>query len=950
MSGNVGINTGNASGESGRNLEVLEAKPKIKPYEISGYRAPISVDARPMGKGKTREASKHLISQEDRSNPLFYFPRKCQEENLEKYPIMTVNYYVAPNTTVKNSVFSKIKGEKNIIKGKDSRFFLDLKNSNKEKPIDKVYRKVHAGGPPVCSAVFGKNTLMYVLYAERLFNQIGVDRVSRLYLDDVIPGLNIVAIPITKIVDGKEVTGRYEGVDEWYLKAAPSFLLDIEERGISADALREEQVYWIKELASASVRFLLRWPEPIYLTKMGFGPYVWPKERLKRMLLHGEDLYIASEEEYYAFVQLMEWLVGAPNFFISTPNKPKASRSLSSVLEENSEFLLREAAKIELMVLALQGTEWARKVMQELSQGKTVKLSDIQTNVVLAHVFSSAGIQVNILNGTSLIEGGGFVHHDRKGILITAVEDPESGRFESWHVKQIISYNDRSLEQDPEGGREDVRITLDGQTSFPTIEEGAREFMARTGLNLYEIRMSLEDSTVAPIMSIKNIYIPKPRGRFTNLVYRDLDRKLKGKESPRSFSWFSKRVRGAGSQTLVRNLHIIARTIRLQDDYEIVRPISHMEDMLEQVAGTGEGTGIYLGVYATVMMAELLRRYAKDPESTRIVIDPKILSLISKVPAYWIGNSEIEKDYQLISKYLPGTIAQANRGRSDRIVYGKRAHVIWITAVDPLYERSEFRWFVGLSEINQTLGRFVHRGEASAKEIDLVYLGGGKSDFSFKAIASLIDHLLYAEVDEEKVPVYATDGINRKKILVRLCGHTLSDLYEAEYQRRRKEWREKAEPEQLISDEEWAYVEKRMKEVEEAGGRPVDIILAAFEAMSEIDAKQPLISEEWYKPGFDHEVADRARRVELKRALEPRSWEEVERERKMIKEMEARRERRYIESIKIYLEEEYNLSTSLNDKNKLKELIYHLEEYGKVPNELRRYVWDSDGREENPYL
>ncbi|WP_448590754.1 hypothetical protein, partial [Thermoflexus hugenholtzii] len=788
--------------------EIYEAREKLKPFEISGYRATISIDARPTGKGKTREASKHLVSEEDRSNPLFYLPRRCKEENLDKYPIMTVNYYIAPNTTVKNNVFSKIKGEKNIIKGKDSRFFLDLRNSNKEKPIDRVYRKVHAGGPPVCAAVFGKNTLMYVLYAERVLNQIGVDRVSRLYMDDVIPGLNVVAIPITRTKDGKEEVGRHEGIDKYYLNAAPRFLLDIEEKGICSDALREEQIYWIKELGSAAVRFLLRWPEPIYITKLGFKPYVWPLERLRKMLLFGDDLYIASEEEYYAYVSFLEWVTGAPNFFIATPNKPKASRSLSSVLEENSEALLKEAIKIELLLLAIEGVEWARKVIKELSEGKTVKLSDLQTNVVLAHVFSSAGIQVNILNGTSLIEGGGFIHHDQKGILVTAVED-ENGRFLSWHIKQIISYNDRRLEQDPEGGREDVRITLDGETSFPTIEEGAREVMRRTGLNIYEIRMSLEDSTVAPLTSIKNIYIPKPRGRFTNIVYRDLDRKIRGKDNPHSFHWFIKKARGAGSQTLVRNLHIIARTIRIQDDYEIIRPISYMEDMLEQIAGTGEGTGIYLGVYATVMVAELLRRYAKDPESTRIVIDPKILSLISKVPSYWVGNEEIERDYQLISKYLPGTIAQANRGRSDRIVYGKKAHVIWLTAVDPLYERSEFKWFVGLSEINQTLGRFVHRGEASAKELDLVYLGGGKSDFTYKAITSLLDHLIYAEVDEEKIPVYATDGLNRKKYLYRLCGHTMTDLFEAEYQRRREEWRKNAAPEQLISDEEWAYVEKK---------------------------------------------------------------------------------------------------------------------------------------------
>jgi hypothetical protein len=929
---------------------VFTSKEVLKPFTVSGYRAPIRVDARPMGKGKTREASKRLTSQEDPSNPLFYMPRKCKEENLEKYPILTVNYYIAPNTSVKNRVFSEIKKRKDIIKGKDSRFFLDLRNSNKEKPIDKVYRKVHAGGPPVAAAVFGKNTLMYVLYAERYFNEIGVDRVSRLYMDDVIPGMSMVAIPITRLEGGREVARRIKEIDEYYLQKAPTFLLDIEQKGISCDALREDQIAYIKELGSAAIRFLLYWPDPIYLTKMGLNPYVWPQERLRKMLLFGDDLYIASDSEYYAFVFFLEWLTGAPNFFIATPNKPKASRSLSSVLEENSEALLKEAAKIELLLLALQGTEWARKVVKDLSEGKTVRLSDLQTNIVLAHVFSAAGIEVNVLNGTSLMEGGGFIHHDKKGILIRAVED-DKGRFEGWNIKQIISYNDQTLEVDPEGGREDVRVTLDGETGFPTIEMGAREYMERTGLNIYEIRMSLDDSTIAPIASIKNIYIPRPRTRFTNLVYRDLDRKLRGKDKPKDFTWFIKRARGAGSQTLVRNLHIISRTLRFYDDYEIVHPISHMEDMLEQVAGTGEEVGTYLGVYATVMMAELLRRYAKEPEITRIVVDPKILSLVSKAPSYWMGNREIEKDYQLISSYLPGTIAQANRGRSDRIVYGDRAHVLWLTAVDPLYERSpEFKWFVGLSEINQTLGRFVHRGEASAKELDLVFLGAGRSNFTYKAIVSLLDHIVYAEVEEDKIPVYATDGLNRRKALVRLCGHTLGDLYEAEVAKRRGEWRDKAAPEQLISDDEWAYVEARMREVEASGGRPVDIVLAAFEAMSEIDARKPLISDEWYQPGFDEMVAEKAKKVELKRALEPRSLEEIERERKRIKEMEARRERKYIESVKIYLEEEYNLSTSINNKDQLKELLYHIEEYGRVPDKFRRYVWDSDGREENPYL
>jgi hypothetical protein len=244
----------------------------------------------------------------------------------------------------------------------------------------------------------------------------------------------------------------------------------------------------------------------------------------------------------------------------------------------------------------------------------------------------------------------------------------------------------------------------------------------------------------------------------------------------------------------------------------------------------------------------------------------------------------------------------------------------------------------------------VDRVLCSAKEIDLVFLGAGRSNFTYKAIVSLLDHIVYAEVEEDKIPVYATDGLNRRKKLVRLCGHTLGDLYEAEVAKRRKEWREKAEPEQLISDDEWAYVEARMREVEASGGRPVDIVLAAFEAMAEIDARKPLISEEWYRPGFDETVAERAKRIELKRALEPRSLEEIEREKKRIKEMEARKERKYIESVKIYLEEEYNLSTSINDKDRLKELLYHLEEYGKVPDKFKRHVWDADGREENPHL
>jgi hypothetical protein len=218
--------------------KALTATEVLKPFTVSGYRAPIRVDARPMGKGKTREASKRLITQEDPSNPLFYMPRKCKEENLERYPILTVNYYIAPNTSVKNRVFSEIKKEKNIIKGKDSRFFLDLRNSNKEKPIDKVYRKVHAGGPPVAAGVFGKNTLMYVLYAERYFNEIGVDRVSRLYMDDVIPGMSMVAIPITRLEGGREVARRIKEIDEYYLQKAPTFLLDIEQKGISCDALR----------------------------------------------------------------------------------------------------------------------------------------------------------------------------------------------------------------------------------------------------------------------------------------------------------------------------------------------------------------------------------------------------------------------------------------------------------------------------------------------------------------------------------------------------------------------------------------------------------------------------------------------------------------------------------------------------------------------------------------
>ncbi len=934
---------GNVEGPNGGGLPV--AKPRVSIDECSWYIGKISLDGRSPGSGKTSEAKKKILSEYDFS--------KSWVSGTPDRPALTVNFYISPNSLLKNEVFGEVKAEKDIIKGKDSRFFRDLLGNDgltkpKEEAVEQIYKKVRKRGRPLAVGVFGRNSFMYTLYAERILQALGVPHKTSVYLDDFVPNIRVDIMPVLSM-GSKSPLMKSPEVEGYYNSIARRILARIEKGGIGPDGLEEDQKEYLTEMASAAIRFLMYWPEPIYITKKGFGPYVFNEDRIRRMVSFGE-VHIGSPEDYYAFMYFIYWLLGVPEFSVITPSKPRAARSLSSILEENSEHLLREALKIELLLMGIKGVPWALEAIEKVKEGKVHSISDIGVNALLINAMQLSGMDVHILNGTALTEGAGVVFHNKRAYLLTPSTD-ESGRFVSWHANEVISYNPEEDERDPDPskGRSDVTITLDGITGFPTAEVGARRLIEETGIRLYSFRTNLDESTIRPLASIRSIIVPKPRGRITRLVENDLRRKLGGVEDADSFSWFTKRVRGAGSETLVKNLHIISRSMRFHADYEMITDALKLEDRL-LFTTRGEGEGSYLGVYATIMLGELLNRYAKTPPETRVVLDPKLISLISKVPIRWAAKEipELGEYYETVAQYMTSTIAQSNRGRSDRAVLDvERAQVIWLTAVDPLYERSErFRYWVGLSELTQTLGRFVWRGPGTAKEIDLVLLGSGPSGFTLRSIVSILDIINEVEDEEQMVPVIQTEGRRRVGKTIRLCGHTLRDLRLSEIERERRENLAKAPPEAVLTEQQWREVEEEMKKHDNA----LDSILAMLNKFAEFDSRVPLLSREWYEdPLFDYKTIPASDPRAIREMGEPRSPEDAAERMRKRKEQEQREREKYVRMVKRTLVEEYNLGTNIDSPETLKEVMRYLREHDRIPEKYRRSFWDVDG-EPNPYL
>lgn len=951
------------NGDSKGNLAVDQGKrislPKVSIEETSWYIGRVHLDARPVGTGKTTEATEKLTKLYDFSRGSWARKRR-REEELSEYPPATVNLYIAPTNRVKKEVFNGLPRDRSVVKGRDSRFFSDLLGKEPEKANKETfYRKWRRYGKntqgPLMIGLFGRNSFMYTLLVARTLVSKDVDHVINVYLDDFVPNIKSHVMPIKTINEKGEEEGlRYKEVENYYNNIARKILLDIEKHGISPKSLREEQLEYVHQMASAALRFLLYWPEPIYLTKRDYGPWVFEEERIRRFLVFGDGIHIGSPEDYYATLNFLRWLLNVQDFSVITPAKPKSFRSLSAILEVHAEGLLQEVLKVEFLIAGIRGVPWATEALNALREGKTFSLGDVATNALFINGLATMGMNVHVLNGTFLTEAAGFIHHNGRAYLFSPNLD-DNGRFDSWSAKEVISYNDQTLERDPVGGRDDVTITLDGVTGFPTLEAGARTVVERTGVNLYSVRMSLERSTILPIASVERIVIPKPRGRITRLVERDLERKIGQEEAPDSFSWFIRRVKGAGSDTLVKNLNIISKSIRFQQDYEKTTRALGLERMLGIQLGEEEERNLYLGIYASLLLSELIQRYASTPEETRLVVDPKILLLVKRTPTRWVSkmSKEVEAEFEVLSKYLNHAIAQNSRGTSDHVVLKEKARVIWITAVDPLYEESPwFRHFVGLSEINQTLGRFVHRGEGTAKAIDLVILGSGPSSFTLRSIVSAIDIIREVKSEEEMVPVIVADdlrkGLKRRKYLVRRCGHTYEDIVASQRAKARKEWLDNAQPEEVLTRNQARTVDEILAQHKDD---PKQGVLAVLDYLAQVDGEQRLIGPEWYSPGFDDRVKpftnDQIRAKML--GEEPKSMEEVVEAMRKNKEREARARERYVRALKETLAEDYNIGTSISSPEALKEILYSLEEFGTVPPKYRRNVWDLDGGE-NPYI
>lgn len=916
-------------------------------YPNWGWRGRISLDARPTGSGKTTSAREMLVSPIENPTGHGLMEERAKGVHGEWYPSFSVNMYVAPNNNVKAKVFGEIRGEKGLLKGKDSRIFLELYNSKAEKGIDKVYRKVgKEGGKPILSAVFGKNTMFYTLLLERHLRVLGVPHLSRVILDDFVPNMAITVLPVSKLdrMEGREVLRRDSLALAYYEEVGYRFLREREKGGISLFGLDDEQFFWLRELVSDAARFLLTYEEPIYLLEPRRPGHVWSRERLYDILVSGERLYVSSPEEFWATVSLLEWLVlGSGTAVLLTPNKPRASRALSAEREAHAEALFKAIAYMELL-LAYRTAPWAREVLDRVREGEGVRLSDMQANTLIAHTLAAAGMDVHILDGTAILAGGGFIYHGEMGYSLTPQED-EKGRFLGWNAERYISDNPKSLERSAEGRRDDVVLDLSGETAFPAVEEGVRRFVERTGLDLGQVRVNLERSTVEPLMSIESIVLPE-ENPFVPLVYEDLEERLDRMEEGEGFgdfSGFQERVKQANSLSLVRNLHIIARSRRILADYDIPTKAVRLEDRVRKYLGQDEKFGL-MSVYAVVLLAELLRRYAEPwgEDAVRMVLDPKILALVSHIPALWAQREELREDLALVGKYLPKAVAQANRGRSDKAVLGDRAVVLWLTAVDPLYERSQaFRYLVGLSEINQTLGRFVHRGPKTAERLVLVFLGGGKSGFTLKATAGLIHLLKEVESEEEKVPVYRADwvGYSKSMRLIWRLGTAPDELEEMALAEGQRAWLESAPEEALYGEEERKAVERILDDPEKDDWERVKEVL---ELDRESLAQTRVLSPEWYEdPDFDLKTPIRLRPVEVEEA--PRTEKERKEMEENLRKVAERRKEKRIQSLKYTLSEEYGLSTSISDIGTLKRLIEHLEETGEVPQWARGKVWKEGG-------
>jgi hypothetical protein len=951
-----------------------EVKREPKPQRY-GRRGNIYIDARPTGSGKTTEAIARMREKHLDEMDLKMAAMRAKEEGIdpEVYPPMTVNYYVAPNNNTKSRVFNEIKSDKDILKAKDSRIFLELKNSKAESALDKVYRRVKEGGKPIIAAVFGKNTMFYTLLVERELYQMGIPHRSQVFLDDYVTNLAMTLIPVSR-TDRK--TGQVEtlvdtGAYEYYQSRASRFVVKREKYGITLEGLADDQYEYLKELVSSASRFLLEWEEPLYLTGEHLSSYVWDEERLKEILLHGNRAYVSTPEEVWATIRLLEWLaMGSKMALIITPNKPRASRALSVEREEHAEQLLRVISYMELLLMS-RNTAWVKEVLERVAEGRTVRLSDVQANTLIAHALASAGMDIHIINGTAVLEGGGYFHHGGFGYVLTPKTD-EHGRFEGWHAQKIISDNDKTLEVDPVGGRKDVTITLDGITGFPTLEDGVRRFMERTGLSVYSVRASLEDSMIAPIHAIQNIIIPKYRERFVNAVYQDLEEKrhrIASGEDPytvlRDLKGFHKRIKGLSTMSLVRNLHIVARSYRMRDNYEILSEVMESQRRLQEEVRDRVGEGVeLLNVYSLMLLAEIIRRYLIPDliDNYRIVLDPKIIKAVSHVPVLFADVPEVQEDLKLVRELVPSrAIAQANRGRTDKVVrpkwdpevnYEWHAFVLWLTSVDPLYEHSsDFKYFVGLSEVNQTLGRFVLRGPDTAQRIDaFVYLGGGTSDFTFKAITSLLHLTKEVRSEEEKVVVREGDDLEKLTEVFRL-GMTVEDQIALYERMRREEWLKKAQPEQVLTPEQAAVVDQVIAEMEAKGEEnlTVEDALRLLQTYERLDGQQRILSPEWYTdPEFDFKP-QMISKQQWERAMTPRTEEEIKAEAERLKRLKRRREANYVRALKLALEENYNIGTSIDNPNELKKLLKALDDTGVVPKEYRNRVWDVAG-EENPHI
>ncbi|MEX5433757.1 hypothetical protein WCD93_31530, partial [Klebsiella michiganensis] len=69
------------------------------------------------------------------------------------------------------------------------------------------------------------------------------------------------------------------------------------------------------------------------------------------------------------------------------------------------------------------------------------------------------------------------------------------------------------------------------------------------------------------------------------------------------------------------------------------------------------------------------------------------------------------------------------------------------------------------------------------------------------------------------------------------------------------------------------------------------------------------------------------------RAMTPRTEEEIKAEAERLKRLKRRREAKYVRALKLALEENYNIGTSIDNPNELKKLLKALDDTGVVPKE-----------------